>query len=453
VRWRGPQPHRLVIGTLMLAVVGACAVIRPDRAVRVASAFISQTLCSATFVSGLDAERVYATTLRPMGHLDLLDAVLHFDVDTAGGAVTTSVAGLFRSRAIHREGAGCVLIHGEPPPPIRMEPRPLAAPIPAHAVETSNERIRSVLDRAFSRGDLATTAVVVMHGDSVIAERYAPGYGVTTRLQGWSLKKSVVNALVGTLVGQGRLAVHGRAPVPAWDRDGDARRGITIDHLLRMTSGLALTETNSGFDPVSRMLFLERDPAAFAERAALEAVPGGQWRYSTGNTAILARLIRDVVGGRAEDVARFAREALFDPLGMSTALIEFDATGAPMAMYASARDWARFGRLFATDGVVNGRRILPEGWVTYSTSPTLQSGYGAGWWLGGPTWRPDWSLPADAFYAAGHLHQKILVIPSARLVIARFGVTHVGDDGFGVLAEEVLAAIQPKNPGLNARPR
>jgi len=434
----------------MLAVVGACAVIRPDRAIRVASAFISQTLCSATFVSGLDADRVYATTLRPMGHLDLLNAVLRFDVDTTGGAVTTSVAGLFRSRAIHREGAGCVLVHGDPPPRIWMEPQTPAAPIPAHTVEPSNERIRSVLDRAFSRADLATTAVVVMHGDSVIAEQYAPGYGVMTRLQGWSLKKSVVNALVGILVGQGRLVLHERAPVPAWDRDGDARRGITIDHLLRMTSGLALAETNSGFDPVSHMLFLERDMAAFAERAALEAVPGSQWRYSTGNTAILARLIRDVLGGRAEDIARFAREALFDPLGMSTALIEFDATGAPTAMYASARDWARFGRLFATDGAMNGRRILPEGWVTYSTSPTLQSGYGAGWWLGGPAWRPDWRLPADAFYAAGHLHQKILVIPSARLVIARFGVTHVGDDGFGVLAEEVLAGIQPKNPDLNA---
>jgi CubicO group peptidase (beta-lactamase class C family) len=186
--------------------------------------------------------------------------------------------------------------------------------------------------------------------------------------------------------------------------------------------------------------------AAFAERATLEALPGRQWRYSTGNTAILARIIRDAVGGRAEDVARFAREALFDPLGMSTALIEFDGTGAPTAMYASARDWARFGGLFASDGTVNGRRILPEGWVTYSTSATLQNGYGAGWWLGGPTWRPDWRLPADAFYAAGHLHQKVLVIPSARLVIARFGVTHAGDDGFGVLAEEVLAAIQPMGP-------
>lgn len=442
------QLYGVLIGALIVVVFGACAVLRPDRAIRVASALISQTICSGTFVSGLDADYVYATVLRPMGQLGLLNPVLRFEVDTTGGTVTTSVAGLFRSLAIHREGAGCVLIHGDPPPPFRIERPTAPAPIPAHTVAPSNDRIRSVLDRAFSRPDLATTAVVVMHRDSIIAERYAPGYGVMTRLQGWSVKKSVINALVGILVGQGRLAIHERAPVPAWDRQSDARRAITIDHLLRMTSGLALAETNSGFDPVSRMLFLERDMAAFAERAILEAVPGGQWRYSSGNTAILARTIRDAVGGRAEDVARFARDALFDPLGMSTALIEFDATGTPMAMYASARDWARFGGLFASDGTVDGRRILPEGWVAYSTSPTLRSGYGAGWWLGGPTWRPDWRQPADAFYAAGHLHQKVLVIPSARLVIARFGVTHVGDDGFGVLAQEVLAAIQQGTPGL-----
>jgi hypothetical protein len=220
-----------------------------------------------------------------------------------------------------------------------------------------------------------------------------------------------------------------------------------------MTSGLALRETNSGFDPVSRMLFLERDQAAFAERARLDATPGTQWQYSTGNTVLLGRIIRDAVGGDAEAVVRFARDELFAPLGMSTALLEYDATGVPIAMYASARDWARFGQLFASDGVVRGRRILPAHWVVYSTTPTLGLGYGAGWWLGGPRWRPDWQLPADAYYAAGHLHQKILVIPSAQLVIARFGVTHAADDGLGTIATEVLAALaaSPQAPPTHAR--
>jgi hypothetical protein len=432
---------RAIGGTLLLGAAGALIAVRPDRAVRVASGFVSHTLCSATFLSGLDAAQVYRSTIRPMGALALLDPLLHFEVDRAAGTVTTRVAGLFESRAVHRQGAGCLLVRDEVPP-FDLERRAPAPSVPPQVVEPSHERIRAVLDRAFSRPDLATTAVVVMHGDSIIAERYAPGYGIATRLQGWSVKKSVVNAMVGILVRQGRLAVHERAPVPAWDRDGDQRRAITIDHLLRMASGLDLAETRSGFDPVSRMLYLERDMAAFAERAPAATGPGQEWRYSTGNTAILGRIIRDAVGGGAEGVARFAQEALFDPLGMGTAVIEFDGAGTPAAMYASARDWARFGRLFASDGVVNGRRILPEDWVRYSTTPTLGTGYGAGWWLAGPAWRPDWVLPADAFYAAGHLHQKVLVIPSNRLVIVRFGVTHADDDGLGVIAQEVLAAIR-----------
>jgi CubicO group peptidase (beta-lactamase class C family) len=292
-----------------------------------------------------------------------------------------------------------------------------------------------------------------MHSDSVIAERYAPGYGIMTPLQGWSLKKSVINALVGILVRDGRLRVESRAAVAAWDRENDPRRAITINDLLRMTSGLALEETNSGFDPVSRMLFLQRDPAAFAEQARLDAVPGSRWQYSTGNTVILARIIRDAVGGRAEDVARFAQKELFERLGMTTALLEYDVTGVPTAMFASARDWARFGRLYAVDGVVDGHRILPERWVAYSTSPTLGLGYGAGWWLGGPRWRPDWQLPADAFYASGHLHQKILVVPSADVVIVRFGLTHAADDGLGTLATEVLAALADTSHASHTQPR
>jgi CubicO group peptidase (beta-lactamase class C family) len=433
--------RQAVVAAITVGLIGMGVAVRPDRAIRVGSAVVSQALCSAIFVSGLSPDSVYATTLRPMGHLDLLDLALRYRVDTVAGTVSTSVAGLFRSRALHRPGAGCVLLHGSPPPPVRVQPFPLDSAASAAAVETRNDRIRAVLDRAFSRPDLATTAVVVLHGDSIIAERYAPGYGTVTRLPGWSLTKSVINALVSILVREGRLDVHQPAPVRAWNREGDPRHAITVDHLLRMTSGLALRETNSGFDPVSRMLFLERDMAAFAERALLEAPPGSEWHYSTGNTVILGRVIRDAVGGSADDVARFAREALFAPVGMRTALLEFDATGVPIAMYASARDWARFGRLFATDGVVGAQRILPEGWVTYSTTPTLQSGYGAGWWLAGPLWRPDWQLPSDAFYAAGHLHQKVLVIPSAGIVIARFGTTHAPDDGLGVLAQEVLGAL------------
>lgn len=432
-----------ITGSLALGLAGVCAVFRPDRAALAASGLVSQTLCSAKFVSGLDPDRVYAETVRPMSGMRFIDWAIRYRVDPQRREVTTMVAGLARSRAVYRDGLGCLLVHGAMPPASTMATSRGAVPSLPAIVAPSNDRIRTALDRIFARHDLGTRAVVVMHEGRIIAERYADGYDAATPLRGWSVAKSMINALVGILVRDGRLRIDQGAAMPAWSAPGDPRRAITVDHLLRMTSGLAIEETGSGFDPVSRMLMVERDMAGFAQEARLEAQPGSRWRYTSGNTVILSRIVRDATGGQAEDVVRFARRELLDPLGMSSVTIEFDATGTPSgSVYASARDWARFGQLYADDGVAGGRRILPAGWVEYSTTPTLRSGYGAGFWLAGPAWRTDWHVPEDAFYASGHLHQKVLIVPSRRLVIARFGVTHAPDDGFGYLAEEVLGALQ-----------
>jgi CubicO group peptidase (beta-lactamase class C family) len=165
---------------------------------------------------------------------------------------------------------------------------------------------------------------------------------------------------------------------------------------------------------------------------------------------ILARIIRDAVGGTAGgtagDVLAFAQRELFGPLGMRNVTIEFDVTGTPVGgslIYASARDWARFGALYLEDGVVGGRRILPEGWVRYSSSRTLDSPYAAGFWVGDDAYRARWKLPTDAFYAAGFHGQRVMIIPSRRLVVARFG--NSGDIGFGRLVSDVLEIIASSN--------
>jgi len=179
-------------------------------------------------------------------------------------------------------------------------------------------------------------------------------------------------------------------------------------------------------------LFLESDMAGFAERAHLKAAPGSAWEYTSGNTLILSRIIRDAVGGNAQDVADLARKELFEPLGITTATIEFDATGTPIGctnILASARDWARFGTLYLNDGVANGQRILPEGWVNYSAAPTLGNDYGAGFWTnhgshGDAADRIQAGMPEDAFYGSGNLGQRVVIIPSEGLVIVRLGLTH-----------------------------
>jgi hypothetical protein len=284
-----------------------------------------------------------------------------------------------------------------------------------------------------------THAVVIVHDGRVVAERYADGFGVDTPVHGWSATKSVNNALLGILVRQGKLKMDEPAPVAAWQVPGDPRRAITPDHLLRMQSGLDLGDSltaslSTAWDTSARMAFNEPDMAGFAERAALVAPPGTTWKYANGNPAILARILRDRVGGRAVDVLRFARRELFGPLGIRGATLELDSTGTPIAgafLFATPRDWARFGLLFLEDGVVGGTRILPDGWVRYSTTPTPSAGvgYGAGWWINegdspGARFRRDHGMPAEAFLALGIYGQTVVVVPSQRLVIARFGTTY-----------------------------
>jgi CubicO group peptidase (beta-lactamase class C family) len=439
---------RLAVAAAVV-VLSACAVFRPDRPLRVLTGFVSHTLCANTFVSGLDPDQVYAEAVKPLPGVWLFDWALRYHVDRARREVNSTWAGAFASRAIHREGVGCLVVLGDPPlvtvspsadVDVSKEPAPpLAVPSP---VAPADEALTAALDRAFAEPEPSPTrrtkAVVVVRDGRVVAERYAPGYGVDTPLLGYSMAKSVVNALVGILVRQGRLSVDQPAPVPAWRDADDPRRAITVDHLLRMTSGLALAETHSGFDPLSQMLYVERDMAGYAERARLEAPPGTRFQYTGGNTLILSRIVRDAVGGRAEDVLRFARRELFDPLGMRGVTLELDATGTPVGStyaLAPARDWARFGLLYLNDGMSDGRRILPEGWVAYSSSRTLSTNYAAGFWLA-----PDRAWPRDVYLAAGMLGQNVVVVPSERLVIVRFGITDgAGRDRTGV--ERLLADV------------
>jgi CubicO group peptidase (beta-lactamase class C family) len=455
----------LVAGGASLVV--GCSAVRPDSAIRVATGVISHNLCSDVFVSELDADQVYAKDLKQRGGMGLVDWAVHYNVDTARTQVSTTVAGGFLSRAVYRDGLGCLVVHGDEPAdapaPAEFASEPADSLLPDIAgsavVEPIDDRLRAALDRAFAEPHHPpyrwTTAVVVVHNGHVIAERYAPGYGVDTPLLGYSATKSVTNALVGILVRQGRLAVEQPAAVTAWADANDPRRAITVDQLLRMTSGLALDETQSPFNPVARMLYLERDMAGFAESASLEAKPGSTWNYTSGNTLILSRIIRDAAGGHAAEVLRFAHRELFDPLGMRNVTLELDATGTPVGstyMLAPARAWVRLGMLYLNDGVVGGRQILPEGWVRYSLTPTLETGYGAGFWTnrveGNIPWSSDpWGIPGaprDTIFARGLLGQYIVVIPSARLVVARFGASHgpgADIEGVGHLIADVIDAL------------
>jgi len=458
--------RKLIAGALMIAVPLTLAIVyRPDLAVRVATGLVAHNICSKSFVSGLDPNTVFAETIDRAG-IRLLSWGLNYRVNRTAQTVDASLAGLLGSHAIFHEGLGCVLVHGSRQPYVLRSdiaalrtPKapPLLPDIAGNAVvEPTDPLLKIALDHAFEEPAAPpvrrTKAVVVVHQDKVIAERYAAGIGVDTPLLGFSMTKSVVNALVGILTQQGLVTPSMPAPIPEWRAANDPRREIEVEHLLRMTSGLALDETNSGFDPSSQMVYLHDDMAALAVKAAMVAPPGKRWAYSSPTTELLARIIRDAVGGPEQTLA-FAWRELFNPLGMHNVTLEFDGAGTLQGssyMQASARDWARFGLLFLNDGVVGGKRLLHADWVGFSAAATLDTDYGAGFWTNRSEHehakaRVRMGIPRDAFFASGDLGQRIVIIPSQHLVIVRLGdsVDPTGDiRGLGRLVKEVIAAIQ-----------
>jgi CubicO group peptidase (beta-lactamase class C family) len=326
--------------------------------------------------------------------------------------------------------------------------------------EVDAARLEAALDRAFAEPGNGlqrnTRAVVVVHRGRIIAERYADGFGPETRFPGWSMTKSVGSALVGILAGEGRLRLDSANLFPAWRGAGDARAAITLGQLMWMSDGLAHDESYTPTGGATKLLFGARDIAATAVETPPRSAPGSTWYYASAASNLISHLVREAVGGSLEDYLSFPRRVLFDRIGMRSAVMEPDATGLFVAssfMYATARDWARFGLLYLQDGAWNGVRILPEGWVRYSVTPAPAAPvgeYGAQWWLNAgaaadSTHRPFPKVPRDFYRASGFEGQMVGVVPSADLVVVRLGLSRP-DNAFdpGELIADVLAAVRPR---------
>ncbi len=465
------------LGIALIAIsVGAATFFYALPLVAIGAAYKAKILCSAVFVSKRDPQSIVGADLEAGAPFILRHIGARIDYDSR--EVATDFLGLAKRKAVFQEGRGCVIVHGahgtldtpvvksprDSREPARTKPSPTeeleasGAPPP----EFDESRLHAALEWAFSERDPArpkrTRAVVVVYKGRLVAERNAPGFTKDTALTGWSMTKSVVNALVGVLVKQGKVSLGDPVPIPEWKRASDPRRRITLEQLLHMTSGLQFDEDYGPLSDVTTMLFGVPDAAAYAAAKPLEAEPGARWSYSSGTTNIIAYAIRQIVG--ESDYLEFPRRALFDPLGMTSAVMETDASGTFVGssfMYATARDWARFGLLYLHDGVWSGERILPEGWVAFTRAPApadLDRQYGAHFWLRIPEeyrcGSDSGRLPADAFHAVGYEAQFVTVIPSRELVIVRLGIT---DDPCAwdhqVFVDLVLRAFEndkPANP-------
>ncbi|MBN2078398.1 MAG: serine hydrolase [Spirochaetes bacterium] len=438
-------------GIVLVACIGY-GIYFIDTALPIGNGYAAKYLCSQAFLAGRNPDTIFDDEVRPT---NLLFALVKPEVNTHEKSVTARGFGFRKPlTAVYREGYGCTLAVGVSPDDLRRQvPLPSRKRHDPRIPWPRGERVNSVsvppevnltalndaLEWAFREPGPATKrntrAVVVVYRGAIIAERYAKGISPERPMIGWSMTKTVTAALVGILTGKGKLDILKPAPVPQWGLPGDPRGAITLDQLLRMSSGLDFVEIYGPHKDVTEMLYGNASMADYAAAKKLRSSPDHEWSYSSGTANIVARIVRDATGGTLEGVEAFARSALFDRIGMHSAVIEPDASGSLVGssyMFATPRDWARFGLLLLWDGMWFGERILPAGWVRYMTTPTPMAPlgeYGAHIWLNAgsdedPGKRKYPSLPRELFYLSGFNGQVVAVIPSKHLVIVRLGVTH-----------------------------
>jgi CubicO group peptidase (beta-lactamase class C family) len=346
-----------------------------------------------------------------------------------------------------------------------LPPQPEGTPWPTEAwpegefdPRTDAGALEKLLDHAFAGpepDDLERThGTVVVQGGRIVAERYAPDVDPDDTFLSWSMAKSITSALVGILVRQGKLDISKPIPVREWP-EGDPRRRITIDQLLRMVDGLRFREAEhlgggavryypEDESDVIPMLFGhgKADVAGFAATLPYQVEPETRWNYNSGASNLLSRLVSETIGGGEEGMRAFMQRELFEPIGMRTATPRFDEAGTFVGgshCYCSARDFARFGYLYLRGGVWDGQRILPEGWVDYSRAPSALSPEGT---YGAHFWVTPGSL--GLFSCQGAFGQRTMMSPKLDLVVVRLGRTAPEKVGNVVRwCKEVIDAFRP----------
>ena len=433
---------RIAAAVLVAAVLGGCIYL--NTLMPIITGYAAKNLASAVFVSGRDQADVEA--------LDLNFSFIKFTknkVDFENRTVTSRFL-WSKSVALYRDGYGVTLLRGKKAAQLKEEKFPLE-PGPVYddylmpgdsAAAARLEPIAKAFvdDHAYNGHPFA---FVVLHKGSIVAERYGEGIDASTQLLSWSMGKSFTNALVGIMAYDGLVDIWEPLDIPEWQNDG--RKDICLKDLMQMQSGLEWNEDYGNRSDVNVMLHCEKDMGLYAQSKPLEYEPGTHWYYSSGSTNIVMKYLR---GKFSSDTAFFSymRERLFAPLAISNPTFEVDITGTPVGssyLYVTARDFARFGQLYLDDGCVGDNRILPQGWVSFTSTPASDSngGYGAFFWLNLGHVCPD--VPEDMYSCNGHDGQQIYIIPSKELVVVILGYSPKPDRviDFNGLLKDIIAEL------------
>lgn len=429
----------------------------------IAAGYKASFLCSNLFNGGADEAQTARDDLTgTYGELNPIFSQLEARIDRTARTVSVAFAeGLPPRVAAWRPNLGCAQLPiGAAPeaaaalprmdleaPSLDAQPWPLGDRDAAGRLSGDRRALDRAVERAFDRRAFGqgseTTAVIIVQDGRIVAERYRDDWNMHMTQRTWSVAKSMAAAVVGAAVQQGRIDAAAPAPIPEWQRDGDPRRAITTDQLLRMASGLSSETAGNRTDD------LYFGGASVANQAAywpVGAAPGTRFRYANNDTVLAIRGLQHALGD-GEASRAFPFTELLWKIGMTRTFLETDWRGhfiLSSQVWTTARDLARFGLLHQYDGVWNGERILPEGWTDRirahgPAQPPSGYGYGASWW----TFPSAAGIPSDAYAARGNRGQFVVVIPSRRLVIVRRGFDGAGM-GFELdpFVREVLAALR-----------
>jgi len=451
-----PSPAALIARTKTLELDTPYVAPPGDPLLHHAAGF-AKVMCSAVFITGLDpdfaAENVGYFTAPYEMRAKLGKPV----VDREHKQVHVRVPGGVTRTAVYLGDQGCVTLPvgkewvsfrpvmlKSSLPDASKQAWPMGDVLPDDPPpsELDMAKVKQAVDAAFDPPKGETAAFVVTWKGRLIAERYAPGITMQTPLESWSMGKSVTATLMGVLIQQSAYELWQHAPIPEWQEGNDLRSEIRIADLLHMSSGLRIkAPEDPDYDPTGTYpdhLYLYTggvDSFHYAATRPLQWLPGKVGRYRNTDPVLTNYLIRLAVEKRGEEYLSFPRRALFDKLGMRTMVLETDPFGNFLNQgyeFASARDWARLGNLYLQNGVWNGERILPEGFVKFvsTLAPAWVADhnpvYGGFFWINGDGSYP---VPRNAYFMSGAGGQKTMIIPSHDLVVVRLGHYKGLDEG------------------------
>lgn len=430
----------------------------------VITGYPAKYLCSAVFISNRNPSDVEAVELN-FSFIKYVSNEINYQ--------EKSVTSRFlwgSSKAIYRDGFGSTLLRGVDEAALRNIKFPsiihakinqdaIAWPI-GNVIPDSNTGIdksslAGIADKLMNQNSYGghAFAFMVVHQGMPVAERYRSGFNAKTRFISWSMAKSFINAMAGIMVKDRLLNINQKTETAKWKKD--ARNQITINDLMQMQSGLRWNEDYGNLSDVTMMLYNSKDFSGFAMNQPFASHAGSQWYYSSGSVNIISFLMRKKF---SSDRAYYdyAPARLFYKIGMPDAVFETDPSGTLVGssyLYATLRDFARFGLLYLRDGVFNGERILPAGWVDYTTTPAGNSlgSYGSLFWLNKRKYYP--SAPDDMYSCNGHDGQRIFIIPSKDLIVVVLGYSpkKSNEMHFDELLKDILATLF-KNTNISAKP-